>query len=279
MATTVTSQAPAFNDIFKIDPIANEKNDLFWKSTWKVTQYAVMAIFLIGATAAFIGTSLYFPSQVFGVTLAMYTLGLQYSLKCINYLSNKSDSYARDALAHGKIVKQMNLINDADLPQVLSRLGVSPPADLPQTNLKVALAQYYGLKEEQSSLLGKRAALPKVKEISVVGNLDWKNEEAVDIFNRAQVTRLQRKAYKHKAALTNVIAAYTLKLMQSPPEQRNYGEFCQFNPIEPHLMDIAKAHGDPTTNVLVKTPTHQYTAKELLQKDSTTLAREIFELS
>ncbi len=278
MTTAITSQAPALNEIFKIDPIAKEKNDLFWQSLWKVAEYAAMVIFTIGAVSGFIVTSLYFPSQVFAVTLALYTIGLQYAFRCVNYLSQKSHSYARSALSHGKIVNQLNLIKDEDLPKVLNSLGVTPPAEISQMNLKVAVARYFRMKQDQSALLSKRAALPQSKEIGPVGNIDWKDEKAVDSFNTTQKIRFQRKVYKHEAAITNVIAAYTLKLMQSPYEQRNYEEFFQWNPIDPGLMYVSKAHGDRSTNILVKTPTHQYTAKELLQKDSTTLAREIFEL-
>ncbi len=280
MATAVS--APTLNTIFKIDPIAQEQSDQFWQSAWKVAQYASIAFFIIASTGGFVFTSVFYPSQVFGVILAIYTLGLYYATQFASYLYNKSASYGNSAIAQGKLVKQLNLIKDEEVPNLVQQLGVNPPAEISQNELKLGLARYLRLKDDQVKLLEKRRKLhekyPAINAPLAVGNLDWKDREALISFAKSLQKRIKSRDLENQAALTNVMAAHTLMLLHSPFENRPLGEFCQFIPFQVDALLISKAHGDLSTDVFMKAKLRQFTAGEILKKDAPTLAREIFEL-
>ncbi|MBS0629430.1 MAG: hypothetical protein JSS30_04300 [Verrucomicrobia bacterium] len=280
MATAISG--PALNQIFTIDPIVQEQNDQFWETVWKVAQYAAIGLFIISATTGFVLTSLFYPSQVFGVTLAIYTLGLYYMGQFSNYLSSKVQGYANSAIAQRKLVKQLDLLKDANLPDLVRSLGIHPPADLSENELKVGLAQYLSLKEEQSNLQVKRKELkakyPYANDPRALENLNWQDEKALDGFDTTQEVRIHRRNLKNRAALTNLMAAHTLKVLHCPFENRGVEDYCQLNHLHATPVLISKAHGDLSTDVLVKTAVKNFTVQELLKKDATTLACEIFGL-
>jgi len=275
MATAVS--APVINSIFSIDPVSKEQSDQFWESVWKVAQYASIAFFIIGSTGGFVFTSIYYPSQVFGVVLAIFTIGLYYATQLGSYLYNKSAAYGNSAIAQGKLVKQLNLVTDEKLKEVRDQFGV--PEVLSQSELKVGLARYLSLKEEQANLLERRRViLEKHPDSPSAGNIDWKDEKALNAFETAQEVRVASRTLEDRAALTNVMAAHTLMLLRSPHENKSVGDYCQFNPFQAAPLLIAKGQGDTSTEVLVKTKARNYTANELLKKDTAALAREIFSM-
>jgi len=273
---------PSLNEIFTIDPVAQQQNDQFWNTVWKVAQYATIATFILSSTVGFVFTSLYYPSQVLAVTLSIYTLGLYYTTQLVNYLTEKADSYQSSAIAQGKIIRQLNLIHDDAIPSLVKDLDVNPSETLSKHELKLGMAQFLSLKQEQEELLAKKFALNAkfVTEQSSqnVEDLDFQNDLALDDYDRAQDVRITLHHLESRAALTNVLAAHTLKLLNCPAEKRSLDGFCQVNPLHAAPLLIAKAHGDKTTNVLLKTSTKNFTVQEILKKDASKLASEIFEL-
>lgn len=280
MLTAVSG--PSINEIFKLDPIANEKRDQFWGTVWKVAQIAAIAIFIVSSTAGFIVTSIFYPTQVLGVTLAIYTLGLYYATQLVNYLGENATFYSNSAIANGKIIKQLNLLSEAEIPKHLENLQVTPSTALSQNELKLGLAQYFSLKQEQADILERKAALEKRylqdKPPQTTAGLNWEDPKAIEAFDTLQEVRINLRNLENRAAFTNVMAAHTLKLIHSPEDKRPVTDFGQFNPLHAAPLLIAKAHGDLTDRVIIKTDSKTYTNEELLNKEAPALAREIFHL-
>lgn len=262
----------SLNEIFTLDPIAQEKSDKLWHTIWKVAFIATSVLFIIGAGAVFVGVSLYAPSQALAALLGLSIFFPMYGLRVLNYMDTKKRFYLDNAQIHGEGVKIFNQIKDAEL---------SPVAGLTTTQLKRGIAQFKLSLLHQEQLRSKwtevKESLKKTKGITAQGT-DWKNAEQVKAFIGRQEEILKRKMFKNEMAKVTVYAAYLLKVLKYPTEKRRPEDFCQLNPIASDCLSAAKAHGDLTTKILVKTPTENYTAKMLLGRGERVLAEEIFGL-
>ena len=254
------------------DPIAQEKSDKLWHTVWKVAFFASAALLIISAGAIFVGVSLFAPSQVLAALLGLSILFPMYSLRVLNYIDTKVKHYQDNAKIHGEAAKIINQIKDDTL---------CPGAGITKTQLKRGIAQFQLTLQQQEQLRSKWAevkeSLKKTKGITAE-SIDWKNSEQVKAFVGRQEEILKRKMFKNEMAKAAVYAAYLLKLTQYPLEKRRIEDFCELNPIPNDCLSTARSHGDQTTKILVKTPKHNYTAKELIGKNVQVLAEEIFEL-
>lgn len=250
------------NEIFTLDPIAQEKNDRFWHTVWNVALFASAALLIIGAGAIFVGVSVYVPSQVLATVLALSTFYLMYGGRALNYLYGKVKHYQAEAHDHGEVAHLVNRINDSKLPAILKAYGLKCPTGVTATQVKRAVAQLLITEEKKKVRQNTWAELNQMPVLS----RNWKRGMKAEDFRDIRDMISEKKNCKYNAAQDSVYAAYLLKLIQSPYEKREIDDFLLCNP------------GDPTTKVKVKTATRTYTAKELIEKDARTLSTEIFEL-
>jgi hypothetical protein len=200
----------------------------------------------------------------------------------------------KDSTYCGKLIDQINLIEETELPAQLEKLGVKPGIEI--RKLEPIFARYCIVKKEQENAASLvwlkcgheriKLTLPlgknKDKEVTLkdyhTANLNWSKAEDLSIAKDLRELYLGKTEFIQRAARKNLEAAYLLKLMQSPDETREFKQFVEISPFSADASLIQKAMGDPTASIIAKTATKQYTAEELFNKNTTELAREVFEL-
>jgi len=115
---------------------------------------------------------------------------------------------------------------------------------------------------------------PKLK--SVQARYDYYQSEK-SRFEKLAKQQGAAKICEHKATLCHLKSAYFLHLMDNSYENRPMSNFFQFAPFDPYTRYLAMEHGDKTVDILLKTPSRNYTQADLLRKSPEQLKREVFE--
>lgn len=293
--SNVKDAAPAqtLSEYVTYDPIAKEGSNFRWKLVWKVAAIATAIIFIAAATFAFIYTLEYYAAHLPIVSLAIFAILLPQSFKPFKYMWDKSAAYANEAAIDRMLIANMEKIDDSQIASQLKGLGVAPGIEAKQ--LKPLLARYYYCLQEQERIIERHNKIfdkdtnsykfeINNKEIIApeqnytVGQVDWTNDEECTIFEKIQQLRVLKLRHEYEAALFRLKAAHILKIMQSPYDDRPFEQFFQLSPFEPAICLISKAHGDDSSTIYLKKGSREYTLGEVLNKSTTALSKEIFEL-
>lgn len=286
MATEVLTQ-PKLHPLFSIDYFAKKATCDRWTIIWKATATVAIVSTLALAVFAFMSLSIFYSVHI--TALALISIAV---IK--GNVWDRSAPYVKDSTYCGQVIDQIQLIEETEMPKQLEKLGVKPGIEI--SKLEPIFARYCLVKKEQekdSNLVWLQCGherikltLPlgkyKDKEVTVkdyhTANLNWKNGDDLSIANQLRELYMAKTEFIQRAARKNLEAAYLLRVMQSPFGTRDFKDFVELSPFSVDTILIQKAMGDPTANIIAKTATKAYTDEELFTKDTTELAREVFEL-
>ena len=117
-------------------------------------------------------------------------------------------------------------------------------------------------------------------EAAIIKNVDFDKSGEKEIFDSLQALAVKRQDLRREAALFHLKAAYVLRLIENPREQKNLSDFSQVT-TEYYLRQLVSYDcGDRSALAIIKTKEGIiYTRNGLLQRSTTQIAREIFGLS
>ncbi len=286
MSTTTPLNVP-IHPLATYHPSQMEVSNARWSKVWALAAIVSAVAFIAIASIGFAYTTLYLESQLPLVAILIFAVGLPSSFRAFSYMWNKSSDYAEEALIDKKMISYMSHL---DVSKELGKLGVAPVNSA--LNLESLIARYTYCQKRKDELLANADGMTKGPiELSIqdrvhkinpedytVEKIDFTSSTEKAIFEDLQTTRAAKEYLIHRAALLHLRSAYYLIVMQNPYAVNPEGAFVQVPNISlPHRM-IAAKYGDLSSNVVVKTATKSYTAKELLSRSTYNLAKEIFGL-
>lgn len=292
MASVSNSQSVplVLNELVTLDPKTERTRNLCWKILCQVTGAAAIVSALALAAFAVIHST---PFMAIGIAIGTF---------CVvdlikENIWDKSTVYAQKAAFNAGVIKHldtdMELGQFKELSFLLEKLGINPAIET--TQLLPLFARYCYLQERSEERIKIANELfdpadPNIEiELAIdkepikvrrqdytMAQVDFTNKQDVAICKKLQIVQLYRAHSLEKAAIDKLSAAYILKIIQSPYEERPANAFFQETPF--NWGDRLLAKNDPGADIFIQTPKKNYTAEEIINKDTEALSREIFEL-
>jgi len=258
-AHPIPTEARALNPFVTYDPAVMQKSNTRWKAVWLVAALVTAVAFTALATAAIIYTTLHFPIHLPTVSILVFAAGMPTSFRAFKYLWDKKDLYAQEASIDAQLIQHIQANTQGD------------------PKLKSVQARYDYYRSEKTRFEKKAKNFLEDLKPKPLAEVDFNDRKEVKQFEKQVKQQGAAKICEHKATLCHLKSAYFLHLMDNSYENRPMSNFFQFAPIDPFTRYLAMEHGDKTADILLKTPSRNYTQADLLRKSPEQLKREVFE--
>ncbi|NGX37001.1 MAG: hypothetical protein K1000chlam2_00149 [Chlamydiae bacterium] len=284
----------AINPLITYDPITSQTSNSRWSKAWTLAALTTAVAFTALAVAAILVTTAYWPIHLPIVSIIFVTAGLPTSFSMFKSLWDKSQACFDNAKVDSDLISQMNTNKKANKPDIslqLQNLHVKP--GIKASRLEPILARYHYFKNLQKEGAEKANkiftdALVKVRvgehihEIDpkkyTIDQVNFSKPTEIALFRALQIRREEGQDLRRSAAIFNLKAAYLLKVMESPYDQRKLAKYYELVEAPYPEALISQDAGDKSTQVLVKAPKKNYTTQDLLNKEASALSKEIFGL-
>lgn len=278
------------HEYVSFNPQKEYSKNIFWSKAWTVATYTSMLGFAVFAGGAIMATYVLAEIYVPLTLAALLIVGRDSSTDALNWMYTRSNSYAEEAKFAGKILAKFNAIKDDQICDKLYSLGISfkditnEKIKNNPTLLKSLIARfeaYIELKEEsekQAEHFALNIPIEKENEPSIsVSPLSISPAQSKEGFALAQFNLEKRESCLQTAASYNVYAAYALKILLKPDEERKITDY--FTPLRTQAIChiIAGYSNNPhSQDMLITKAGRTYTREEIRQMHPINIAKQIF---
>lgn len=289
-----TPKAPSSKPLHEwvsFDPNKDYSKKVFWSNVWTVATYASMVGFAVFGGGAIMATYLLAETYVPLTIAALLIVGRDSSTDALNWMYSRSNSYAEEAKFAGKILAKFKELDDEQISDNLYYLGISFK-DITNEKvkndpivLKSLIARFEAYKELQKESekqaahfnsdfqIEKENQPPVIVSPRLIGPA-----QSMKGFVEAQFNLEKREDCLQKAAIYNLQAAFALKILRNPDEDKKMTDY--FTPLLTKAIChmIAGYHNNPHgQDMLITKAGYTYTRETIRNMDPLKIAKEVFE--
>lgn len=291
--STAIAQEPnlVLNPFSTYDASSMQKSNDRWSRVWLIAALVTAVAFTALAVATILYTTVNLPTHLPTVSILVFAVGMPTSFKAFKRLWDKKDHYSQEALIDRHLIhnlenqkksflknsnnSQSKIQYTIPLKDQISKLGIS--CDLSNEKaihpLLARFTYFQGKKEkhkenEAALLEGKMRPLEKVK---------FHLKKSLKKLDEKQMQQVRSLEERQQAAMSQITSAYFLHLMQNPYETKKLSEFFTNFSANSSQRLVAKATGDSSWDLLIKTDKKSYSIDDVLGAKPAKLAKEIFQ--
>lgn len=276
MSATIAGEPNlVLNPFSTYDAHSMQKSNDRWSRVWLVAALVTAAVFTALAVATILYTTVNLPTHLPTVSILVFAVGMPTSFKAFKRLWDKKDHYSQEALIDRHLIQNIETQNKSPLKDQVSKLGVSYDSSNEKAIYPLLARFTYSqgkkeghMKAETALLEGKMRPLEKVK---------FHIKKSLKKLDEKQLQQVRALEERQQAAMSQITSAFFLHLIENPYETRKLSEFFTNFSANSSQRLVAKATGDSSWDLLIKTDKKSYSIDDVLGAKPAKLAREIFQ--